>query len=328
MKPLETIGFYTLSDERVAQASEKSPLYRCEMILTGRCNLRCPYCRGLPAGADGDIDSKSAKRTLGIWADEGMRNVRFSGGEPMLHPNIGELVKFARDAGAVRIAISTNGTLPLRQYMELVDLGANDFSISLDAGCCAVGDVMSGVSGTWGKAAGVIRELAKRTYVSVGVVFTEANAGTAMETVLFIDSLGPADIRVIPSAQWNRAVASLTRLPQDVLDRYPILKYRIGNMVAGRNIRGIASTDSGRCPISLDDVAVAGEWHFPCIIYLREHGKPIGPMDSSMRLARLEWFKSHNTHDDPICRGNCIDCVVDYNNKWEALHRPSKDAKG
>jgi len=42
---LKEIGFYTLSDDRAKQASETSPLQRCELILTARCNFRCPYCR-------------------------------------------------------------------------------------------------------------------------------------------------------------------------------------------------------------------------------------------------------------------------------------------
>ena len=41
---LEDIGFYTLSDARAAGASASSPLWRCEMILTDLCNLRCRYC--------------------------------------------------------------------------------------------------------------------------------------------------------------------------------------------------------------------------------------------------------------------------------------------
>lgn len=119
-------------------------------------------------------------------------------------------------------------------------------------------------------------------------------------------------------------MGKLAELPSDILDKYPILGYRIGNMVAGRNIRGVSPKDSRRCPIVLDDVVVSKGWHFPCIIYLREQGRPIGPMDASMRQVRLEWFRTHDTHKDPICRSNCIDCVVDYNNKWEALHGSSE----
>ena len=42
---LEEIGFYTLDDERAKHASETSPLWRCELLLTNKCNFHCPYCR-------------------------------------------------------------------------------------------------------------------------------------------------------------------------------------------------------------------------------------------------------------------------------------------
>jgi sulfatase maturation enzyme AslB (radical SAM superfamily) len=45
MTTLESIGFYTLSDARVKQASVRSPLWRGELVLSARCNFKCPYCR-------------------------------------------------------------------------------------------------------------------------------------------------------------------------------------------------------------------------------------------------------------------------------------------
>lgn len=239
----------------------------------------------------------------------------------MLYPHIEELVKYSKFLGVEHIAISTNGTISIDRYLNLIKCGVNDFSISLDAGCCSVGDVMSsGVCGAWDKAANAILKLSKETYVSVGVVFTENNADTAIETINFIDSLGPSDIRVIPSAQWNRAIESLKNLPNTTLDKYPILKYRIENMKSNRNIRDIEKDDYNRCPIALDDVAVCNGYHFPCIIYLREQGNPIGKMSPSMRHDREEWFLNHDTYRDRICRENCIDCVVDFNNKWKSFH--------
>ena len=84
---LEEIGFYTLSDERAKNSTHKTPLQRCEMILTDRCNFNCPYCRGLKEGFKGDIAFAVAKKTIQVWLDNGLKNVRFSGGEPTLHPD-------------------------------------------------------------------------------------------------------------------------------------------------------------------------------------------------------------------------------------------------
>ena len=80
---LEDIGFYTLSEKRALNVSALSPMMRCEMILTDKCNFKCPYCRGLRNDCKGDLDPMQAKETLHLWCQSGLQNVRFSGGEPL-----------------------------------------------------------------------------------------------------------------------------------------------------------------------------------------------------------------------------------------------------
>jgi MoaA/NifB/PqqE/SkfB family radical SAM enzyme len=83
-------------------------------------------------------------------------------------------------------------------------LGVNDFSISLDSGCCSVGKKLTGgIEGAWEKVVDNIREISKISYVTVGMVFTEDNIGTATEDIKFADSLGVADIRIISSSQYQ-----------------------------------------------------------------------------------------------------------------------------
>lgn len=65
----------------------------------------------------------------------------------------------------------------------------------------------------------------------------------------------------------------------------------------------------------MDDMAVAGGFHYPCIIYMREQGDPIGEIDDDIRQKRSEWVHSHDPKSDPICLKNCLDVCVDYNNK-------------
>jgi hypothetical protein len=73
-------------------------------------------------------------------------------------------------------------------------------------------------------------------------------------------------------------------------------------------------TDARRCRLAFDDMAVMGGQHYPCIIYLREGGAPIGPVGHGMREARRQWVSKHDSFADPICRANCLDVCVDYNN--------------
>lgn len=310
---LEEIGFYTLSDERAKSATHETPLQRCELILTDRCNFKCLYCRGLREDCAGDATFVSAMQTLKLWVREGLKNVRFSGGEPTLYPRLADLVSYCKSNGVEHIAISTNGASSLKLYKRLIDAGVNDFSVSLDACCSQVGDTMAGIKGAWDKVVNNIKALSKLTYVTVGMVFTEDNVNDCVSSVMFADSLGVSDIRVIPSAQYNQALTKLAGLPAEVLNKYPILKYRINNLLQGKHVRGIQENDTNRCPLVLDDMAVAGGKHFPCIIYMREQGDPIGPVGPEMRKDRLDWFREHDTHKDPICKRNCLDVCVQHN---------------
>jgi len=205
---LKNIGFYSLSDERAKNSSETSQMKRCEMIITEYCNFKCPYCRGLKDWIYGDRKFKmlsldEVKRNIDLWCEPlPLENIRFSGGEPTLHPDIIEIVSYAKSKGIKRIAISTNGSNKSSLYFKLVEAGVNDFSISLDACCADDGDKMSGgVVGSFDKVIENIKYISRLTYVTVGVVLTKDNVQRTIDTIKFADSLGVSDIRIISASQ-------------------------------------------------------------------------------------------------------------------------------
>jgi len=317
MTKLEDIGFYTLCDYRTEQISSTSPMWRCEIIITDKCNFKCPYCRELRPDAKGTLSLEKVKEIIDYWASDGLKNIRLSGGEPTTHPKLLDMVSYAKERGVERIAISTNGSSSLTYYNKLIDAGVNDFSISLDA-CCSSGcDEMAGTCGFFGTIINNIRELSKKTYVTVGIVVTDTNRDEFLKTINFAHELGVADIRVISAAQYNQYLESMAKIPENILEAHPILNYRVNNIKSGRHVRGFRKEDSKCCHLVQDDSAIAGNKHFPCIIYLREQGEPIGNVGPQMRQERCEWSKNHDTHADPICRKNCLDVCIDLNNKCQ-----------
>jgi molybdenum cofactor biosynthesis enzyme MoaA len=309
---LEDIGFYTLSDARAEQASCSSPMWRCELIITDRCNFNCPYCMPMRADARGDIEDSEAFSVLRLWCRDGLKNVRFSGGEPTLHPSLLNYVRYARLSGVKRIALSTNGSASLDLYSDLLDAGVDDFSVSLDACCTSTAKVMSGGLDVLGDVERAIRFLSSRAYVTAGVVVTTKTKDSVNEIVKHARSLGCADVRVISAAQQNFNVDGLGEL-----DGMPILRYRANHAAAGVQMRGLKEGDSHRCRLVLDDSMVAREKHYPCVIYFRKGGEPIGNVGSTMRKDRCAWSSEHDTWRDPICRRNCLDVCTDYNRKAE-----------
>src|SRR4030042_2543746 len=115
---LDEIGFYTLSEKRAKKVSCISPIMRAEILLTDKCNLKCPYCRGMKN--KGELPLSYIQEILDILYKNKLVNIRFSGGEPTLYSDLFSLVRSCKKIKVKRIAVSTNGTANLRLYKQLV----------------------------------------------------------------------------------------------------------------------------------------------------------------------------------------------------------------
>ena len=115
----------------------------------------------------------------------------------------------------------------------MLEAGVNDFSISLDACCASFAKKMSGGLAVIDNISENIKWLAGKTYVTVGVVLTNENYGEINNIVKFADQLGVADIRIISAAQENFLMEAAMSIENDILDRHPILKFRVNNIRNG-----------------------------------------------------------------------------------------------
>jgi len=312
---LEKIGFYSLSNKRVKNANINSDLQRCELILTDKCNFKCTYCRGLKQDIKGDMSFNESKNIVNLWASNYLRNIRFSGGEPTVWKHLLKLIEYTRQYKCFEhIAISTNGSATIDFYKKLIKAGVNDFSISLDACCSSNADIMAGTNSHFKHICKVIKYISLKTYCTVGVVLTEKNNKDLKNIIEYATSLGVSDIRIIPSAQSNH------KLKLNIKTKYPILKYRLKNIKNGRHVRGLKKTDNNKCPLVLDDMVIVKDKHYPCVIYMREQGLEIGTIKNKniheIRKERENWYKKTNVFKDNICRKNCLDVCIDYNNKF------------
>ncbi|MGZ6268904.1 MAG: radical SAM protein, partial [Candidatus Limnocylindrales bacterium] len=106
--------------------------------LTDRCNLRCAYC--MPAeGLDWLpkpelLTDDEVVRLIRIGVERlGIREIRFTGGEPLLRRGLAGIV--ARTAGLrprPEMSITTNGIGLARMAQALRDAGLDRINVSLD----------------------------------------------------------------------------------------------------------------------------------------------------------------------------------------------------
>lgn len=146
---------------------------------TRRCNLRCIHCyaHAKDQPSPDELSTEEGKLLLDDLARFGAPVVLFSGGEPLMRPDLVELAEYAVGKG-MRAVISTNGTLITPAVAQsLRDVGLSYVGISLD-GLEAVNDRFRGVKGAFRMAMDGI-EACRRAGIKVGLRFTmnRFNAG-------------------------------------------------------------------------------------------------------------------------------------------------------
>jgi cyclic pyranopterin phosphate synthase len=108
------------------------------LSVIDRCNLRCRYCmpaEGMPwLSRDEVLTDDELVRLVGLFARLGVRDLRITGGEPLIRPGIAGLI--ARLSGVPGIrerSITTNGVLLARHVDDLVAAGLDRVNVSLDS---------------------------------------------------------------------------------------------------------------------------------------------------------------------------------------------------
>lgn len=104
--------------------------------VTDRCNFRCVYCmpeEGFPAlPKDEYLSTEETMRLVRVAVSLGMRKIRLTGGEPLLHKGLPDIARSARDTGAEDVSITTNGHLLAQQATALAEAGVTRVNVSLD----------------------------------------------------------------------------------------------------------------------------------------------------------------------------------------------------
>jgi GTP 3',8-cyclase len=120
-----------IADENAHRLEPRS----VRVSLTDRCDLACLYCR--PSRSDGylekRLDDDAWKSMLRGLVGAGVRRVRVTGGEPLLHPRVTDLVAFISGLGVEDLALTTNGTRLGRLARPLKEAGLRRLTVSLDS---------------------------------------------------------------------------------------------------------------------------------------------------------------------------------------------------
>ncbi|MGO8671763.1 MAG: pyrroloquinoline quinone biosynthesis protein PqqE [Capsulimonadaceae bacterium] len=114
--------------------------------MTYRCPLHCPYCSNPTRYSPGRVELSTVewRRVLAEAIDLGVLHVMFSGGEPLLRPDLPELVAAARSEGVYTNLITSAVGFTRERAERLKEAGLDSIQISFQADVAELADEIAG----------------------------------------------------------------------------------------------------------------------------------------------------------------------------------------
>ena len=114
-----------------------------------------------------------------------------SGGEPTLHEELPNILRFAKRSGMSEVNVITNGTSDRVELMDALEEVGAGVSVSLHSHDPKLHDAITAYPGSHRRAVSFVeKSLSRGIKLRAGMVISDANAGGVMETFRFIKGLG------------------------------------------------------------------------------------------------------------------------------------------
>jgi molybdenum cofactor biosynthesis enzyme MoaA len=83
------------------------------LLLTEQCNFRCTFCHNEGQGSKSEQSSltgRELERLISVGKEHGLRQLKFSGGEPTLHPLLTSFLEIAGSDPSIDCSVITNAS--------------------------------------------------------------------------------------------------------------------------------------------------------------------------------------------------------------------------
>ncbi len=221
------------------------------MEVTHRCNLKCRHCY-IKTPQSQELDTGEICRILDAMAGHGVMFVAFTGGEPYLRDDFGEILSYAsRKRFSVRIM--SNATLIGEKEVETIErAGVYEVGISLYGDESGLHDTVTGCAGSFDRTIGAMRLLRRAgVRVAAKVVVMDGNAerigaigrlceriGVTMRidpTVFPCDNgcMDPVGLRVMDGALTGMIVREYVKGTGKIRARGPVCEPGRGSLCVG-----------------------------------------------------------------------------------------------
>lgn len=191
------------------------PLKSLYFYLTGDCNMACRHCWIAPTFQNSDLSRQALPfdtftRIVMEARKLGLRAIKLTGGEPLIHPDIIRILRFIRDCD-LDLTVESNGVAITPHIADLIKSCRNYFiSVSID-GLVESHEWMRGVTGSFDRASAGVQTLVQTgIHPQVIMAVSEKNKHDIAALAAYAKRLGAGSVKynfVTPTARGERMEA-------------------------------------------------------------------------------------------------------------------------
>ncbi|MCX7943056.1 MAG: radical SAM protein [Deltaproteobacteria bacterium] len=176
---------------------------------TKRCNNHCIFCHDSEVQDGSIIDKETLKRDIKEAFQKGYNRLILSGGEPTIHPDIIELVLFAKICGYDWIQIISNGRMfAYKKFTEsMINAGLNEVTISFHSHKREILESLTDSQDSYRQTIAGIENLKRHNIVlSIDIVLNRFNIGDLRDTIRFFhEKYGISEFDLLYVTPFGRA---------------------------------------------------------------------------------------------------------------------------
>lgn len=225
------------------------------------CNAACQMCGFAESDDSYSLSPDRLRPLVHELAPYGTKEIRFTGGEPLLNAHLVENVAIVASSG-LRASVITNGMLLNNLIQPLLDAGLAGAICSLDSPDSEVHDELRQTVGIWKAATDALSRLAAQrhpgTIIAVNTVVSRLTYRDLPRLISLLDSLGVDYVRPIPIKDCTSLFltpgdihvynAEIAPQVDSVLANHRISLAAISSRIFGETNSQIAAASKGRYP--------------------------------------------------------------------------------
>ena len=212
--------------ELLRERARKAEPDKVIVNVTYQCNNHCRFC-AVGNRIKAHLPLADIQERLRAHRRAGIELLDIDGGEPTLHPELIELVRWSRAEGFRVVNVTTNGRVLAyeKAARALMRSGLTELLVSLHGPTAEVHDALTSVPGSFAQTtqglANAIRLAPEGVSVGVNTTLARGNMGHLLEVAELVESLGARRLNVQFLTPFGRADRELAPDPRQAA---PILR--------------------------------------------------------------------------------------------------------